>query len=141
MHHTLANHWARVVELLYAAERMQELAADPEIGDAWFSLGNVYFRSRDYPAAIEAFRRALGMGGNAEEGISELRAITSHAKRNPVTFAAAGTCRMTGQQTVNDFSSFSRINRSLPGYRHFSIGACKQREIREAAPITFTVVK
>jgi F420-non-reducing hydrogenase large subunit len=31
VHHTLANHWARVVELLYAAERMSELAADPEL--------------------------------------------------------------------------------------------------------------
>ncbi len=31
VHHTLANHWARVVELLSAAERMAELAADPEI--------------------------------------------------------------------------------------------------------------
>jgi F420-non-reducing hydrogenase large subunit len=31
VHHTLANHWARVVEMLYAAERMRELANDPEI--------------------------------------------------------------------------------------------------------------
>ena len=31
VHHTLANHWARLVELLYAAERMTELANDPEI--------------------------------------------------------------------------------------------------------------
>ena len=31
VHHTLANHWARLIELLYAAERMQELASDPEI--------------------------------------------------------------------------------------------------------------
>lgn len=31
VHHTLANHWARVVEMLYAAERMNELLADPEI--------------------------------------------------------------------------------------------------------------
>ena len=31
VHHTLANHWARVIELVYAAERMSELAADPEI--------------------------------------------------------------------------------------------------------------
>ncbi len=31
VHHTLANHWARVVELLYAAERMKELADDPEL--------------------------------------------------------------------------------------------------------------
>jgi F420-non-reducing hydrogenase large subunit len=31
VHHTLAAHWARLVELLYAAERMLELATDPEI--------------------------------------------------------------------------------------------------------------
>jgi len=29
--HTLATHWARLVELLYAAERWVELSADPEI--------------------------------------------------------------------------------------------------------------
>jgi len=33
VHHTLANHWARVVEMLYAAERMRELAEDPELTD------------------------------------------------------------------------------------------------------------
>jgi F420-non-reducing hydrogenase large subunit len=33
VHHTLANHWARVIELLYATERMKELAYDPEITD------------------------------------------------------------------------------------------------------------
>jgi F420-non-reducing hydrogenase large subunit len=31
VHHTLANHWARLIELLYAAERMRELAGDPDI--------------------------------------------------------------------------------------------------------------
>jgi F420-non-reducing hydrogenase large subunit len=31
VHHTLATHWARLVELVNAAERMGELAADPEI--------------------------------------------------------------------------------------------------------------
>lgn len=31
VHHTLANHWARVVEMVYAAERMKELLHDPEI--------------------------------------------------------------------------------------------------------------
>jgi F420-non-reducing hydrogenase large subunit len=31
VHHTLANHWARVIELVYAAERLQELANDPEL--------------------------------------------------------------------------------------------------------------
>jgi len=33
VHHTLANHWARLVELLYATERMTELAADPQLTD------------------------------------------------------------------------------------------------------------
>jgi F420-non-reducing hydrogenase large subunit len=33
IHHTLANHWARVVEMVYAAERIQELANDSEILD------------------------------------------------------------------------------------------------------------
>lgn len=31
VHHTLANHWARVVEMVYAAERINELINDPEI--------------------------------------------------------------------------------------------------------------
>jgi len=33
VHHRLATHWARLVELLYAAERMLELSIDPEITD------------------------------------------------------------------------------------------------------------
>ncbi len=31
VHHRLATHWARLIELLYAAERVVELAKDPEI--------------------------------------------------------------------------------------------------------------
>jgi len=31
VHHRLATHWARLIELLYASERMLELAQDPEI--------------------------------------------------------------------------------------------------------------
>ncbi|MEM2547920.1 MAG: Ni/Fe hydrogenase subunit alpha [Nitrososphaerota archaeon] len=31
VHHTLANHWARVIEIVYAAERFRELAYDPDI--------------------------------------------------------------------------------------------------------------
>jgi len=33
VHHTLAFHWARVVEMIFAAERFLELASDPEITD------------------------------------------------------------------------------------------------------------
>ena len=35
VHGTLAIHWARLIELLYAAERLVELAADPEITDPY----------------------------------------------------------------------------------------------------------
>jgi len=31
VHHTLANHWARVVEMIAAAERMNEILADPGV--------------------------------------------------------------------------------------------------------------
>jgi F420-non-reducing hydrogenase large subunit len=31
VHHLLATHWARLIELLYAAERLLELATDPDI--------------------------------------------------------------------------------------------------------------
>ncbi len=34
VHHTLALHWARLIEMLCAAERMKELAEDPEITDS-----------------------------------------------------------------------------------------------------------
>ena len=33
VHHTLAMHWARIIEMIYAAERMKELANDPELTD------------------------------------------------------------------------------------------------------------
>ena len=33
VHHTLATHWARLVEMMYAAERMKELADHPELTD------------------------------------------------------------------------------------------------------------
>jgi F420-non-reducing hydrogenase large subunit len=31
VHHTLANHWARVIEMIQAAERIEQLINDPEI--------------------------------------------------------------------------------------------------------------
>ncbi|MBZ5599610.1 MAG: Ni/Fe hydrogenase subunit alpha [Acidobacteriia bacterium] len=58
VHHTLANHWARVVELLYAAERMTELAADPLLTD-----GNIRVLPTEKPregiGVVEAPRGTL----------------------------------------------------------------------------------
>lgn len=50
VHHTLAGHWARLIEMLYAAERMRELANDPEITDT---------RVRTIPTAVPA--RGVGV--------------------------------------------------------------------------------
>lgn len=33
VHHTLATHWARIIEMIYATERMRQLADDPELTD------------------------------------------------------------------------------------------------------------
>jgi F420-non-reducing hydrogenase large subunit len=38
VHHTLATHWARLIELLYATERWVELATDPEITGETFRV-------------------------------------------------------------------------------------------------------
>lgn len=35
------------------------LAEDPEVVDAWFSLGNVYLRKRDWERAADAYRQTL----------------------------------------------------------------------------------
>ena len=37
------------------------IASDPTIGDAHFSLGNVLYRARRFPEALEAFRKALDL--------------------------------------------------------------------------------
>jgi tetratricopeptide (TPR) repeat protein len=37
------------------------LAADPEVIDAWFSLGNAYFKERRYREAIDQFKHALSL--------------------------------------------------------------------------------
>ncbi|RME75509.1 MAG: Ni/Fe hydrogenase subunit alpha [Chloroflexi bacterium] len=55
VHFRLATHWARLVELLFAAERMLELAQDPEITDP-----NV--RPVVKPPAVAPFRDIPGEG-------------------------------------------------------------------------------
>jgi F420-non-reducing hydrogenase large subunit len=49
VHHTLANHWARTIEMIYAAERFKELANDPEITNP---------NTRNLPTAVPR----VGMG-------------------------------------------------------------------------------
>jgi arylsulfatase A-like enzyme/Tfp pilus assembly protein PilF len=46
----------RVVSMLN-----QVVAEDPKVIDAWFSLGNAYFKNRKYEDAIKYFQRALAL--------------------------------------------------------------------------------
>ncbi|MBK8978835.1 MAG: Ni/Fe hydrogenase subunit alpha [Planctomycetes bacterium] len=58
VHSTLATHWARLVELLYAAERWVELARDPEItGKDWRKLPTA--TPREGVGSVEAPRGTL----------------------------------------------------------------------------------
>ncbi len=62
VHHTLANHWARLVELLHATERMKELAADPQLfGHA--SLCGSHTR-RDVPSGRAWVRSGFSLDHN-----------------------------------------------------------------------------
>jgi F420-non-reducing hydrogenase large subunit len=58
VHHRLATHWARLVELLYAAERWLELAADPEITSDNFRVA-VTEKPTEGVGSVEAPRGTL----------------------------------------------------------------------------------
>ena len=44
---------------LHALQRV--VAQDPNVIDAWFMLGNEYYRRHQYPAAITNYKRALAL--------------------------------------------------------------------------------
>lgn len=58
VHYQLATHWARLVELLYAAERMLELSTDPEITDPKIRV-NVSNMPTEGVGSVEAPRGTL----------------------------------------------------------------------------------
>jgi F420-non-reducing hydrogenase large subunit len=58
VHYRLATHWARLIELLYAAERMLELVIDPEICDPHVRAP-ITAQPREGVASVEAPRGTL----------------------------------------------------------------------------------
>jgi arylsulfatase A-like enzyme/Tfp pilus assembly protein PilF len=54
-----ARHDKESDEGLHALERV--VAQDPKVIDAWFMLGNEYYRRRQFARAIEQFKRALDL--------------------------------------------------------------------------------
>ena len=66
VHHRLATHWARVIELLYASERMLELALDPEYP---YNLANLRIRVLNFlPLPIDVRKVAFQEGQMVKEG-------------------------------------------------------------------------
>jgi len=59
IHHRLATHWARLIELLYAAEHMLALATDPEITSPEVRLISSGVKNREGVGSVEAPRGTL----------------------------------------------------------------------------------
>jgi F420-non-reducing hydrogenase large subunit len=59
IHHRLATHWARLIELLYAAERMLELVTDPEITSPEVRVVASGVKNREGIGSLEAPRGTL----------------------------------------------------------------------------------
>ncbi|MBU0674288.1 MAG: Ni/Fe hydrogenase subunit alpha [Proteobacteria bacterium] len=59
IHHRMATHWARLIELLYAAEHMLELAIDPEITSPNVRVTSTGVKNREGIGSVEAPRGTL----------------------------------------------------------------------------------
>ena len=140
VHHTLANHWARVIELLYAAERMKELANDPELTDP-----DVRAIPTEIPhegiGVVEAPRGTLfhhyrtdergpDHEGQSDRGHAEQRGPHRHERGEG---RARADHRVHGGRWRSEHGGdgFSRL-RSLPGMRH-SLAAGQHAAVAQRA--------
>ena len=81
-HHILAYHWARVIEILYSAERMLELAQDPEITSK--DLRNPVGKPDEGVGVVEAPRGVLIHHYKADENamLTDANLIVSTTHNN-----------------------------------------------------------
>jgi len=113
VHHRLATHWARLIELLYAAERMAELADHPELCDpvvrqvveprAGSGIGSVeaprgtltHHYTCDERGVLTAVNLIVGTtNNNAPIGMSIARAAKGLIHRETVTEGALNRVEM-----------------------------------------------
>jgi F420-non-reducing hydrogenase large subunit len=104
VHQTLATHWARLVELLYAAERWVELAGDPEVTGPDFRVvptrtpdegvgvveaprGTLYHHYKtDKQGLVQEANLIVGTtNNNAAINLSVKKAASAHIKKGHVT--------------------------------------------------------
>jgi F420-non-reducing hydrogenase large subunit len=107
VHHTLANHWARLIEIIYAAERMSELARDPEILDS-----NVRNIPKEIPkegiAAVEAPRGTLFHHYRTDE-----RGIIRKANLIVATQNNAARIALSVDKAAREFISNGKVDEGI----------------------------
>jgi F420-non-reducing hydrogenase large subunit len=120
VHHTMAYHWARLIEVLYAAERTAELAREQNILNTEVRiLPNPLMTERSGTGACEAPRGTLfhAYRANAQAMILKLNLVVA-TQHN-----AAAICRSVYQaasQLISDGQASDRItNRIEMAYRAY----------------------
>ena len=106
VHATLATHWARLIELLYATERLQELANDPEIlsDDLRAPLG----KPGEGVGVIEACRGTLWHHYKLDEN-----GIVEKANLIVATLQNNGPINITVKQAASKLIKNFKVNEGL----------------------------
>lgn len=139
VHHTLANHWARLIEIIYAAERMSELASDPEILDP-----NVRTIPKEIPkegiAAVEAPRGTLFHHYRTDERGIITKANLIVATQNNAARIALSVDKAARELISNDKVDEGILNRIEMAFRAYDpcIG-CASHCLPGQAPFVFRI--
>ena len=119
VHQRLATHWARLIELLYAAERWVELATDPEI-----TSDDV--RAVPTRGADRGRRDGRGAAGHADPPLLDGRARDAHARepgrRHDQQLRADQPCpspRRPGASSTTAWSTDGLLNRIEMAFRAY----------------------
>jgi cytochrome c-type biogenesis protein CcmH/NrfG len=116
------------------ATLLDKLKTDPDNPDLLAGIGNVYYDSRQYPVAIEYYRRALVTTpsnpsvrtdmataywymGNADAAIAEFNKALTYAPNNPNTLLNLGLVKWKGKSDIaGALADWERLLAANPNY-------------------------
>ena len=139
MHDTLANHWARLVELMYAAERMQHLAQDESLLSPEYRTIPTAV-SREGVGVVEAPRGTLIHHYQTDEG-----GLVKHANLIVATQNNAGRMAMSVEKAAKGLIHSSQVsdgilNRIEMAFRAYDLcDACATHALLGQAPMVVTI--